>query len=223
MTKTKIFQLALIPIILLLGWLLFDGIKSEIDKAENIAKSEALVIARLKMIRDAQKAYFEVHTKYASSWDSLFHFINHGKMYNISRKERIVMSSMDRNPKDPKYGLEDSVVVTYDTLGIIDAKTAIFPPDKYPDLKVEELKYVPDYKGLTTKLYEERLKAEGKTRPEFELYAAQKTVNGVPVSYVEVKDPYPLDKTRKDDNQIARRRLLRFGSREEVTISGNWE
>jgi len=223
MTKTKIFQLALIPLILLLGWLLFDGIKSEIDKAENIAKSESLVIARLKMLRDAQKAYFDVNTRYADSWDSLFEFINTGKMYNISRKERIIMTSMDRNPKDPKYGLEDSVLVTFDTLGVVDAKNAIFPPEKYPNLNIEELKYIPDYNGLTTEMYEERLKAEGKTRPEFELYAAQKTINGVPVSYVEIKDVYPLDKTRKDESQIARRRLLRFGSREEVTISGNWE
>jgi hypothetical protein len=43
------------------------------------------------------------------------------------------------------------------------------------------------------------------------------------VDVIEVIDPYPVDVTRSDKNDNPRRKFLRFGSMNEITLSGNWE
>jgi hypothetical protein len=37
-----------------------------------------------------------------------------------------------------------------------------------------------------------------------------------------VRDVDPIDKSRKEDSEIKNRKPLRFGSKSEITISGNW-
>lgn len=56
----------------------------------------------------------------------------------------------------------------------------------------------------------------------FSLYAKDSIRSGVSVDYIEVVDTYPFDRTRKDDADIENRRPLRFGSRTDITTSGNW-
>lgn len=56
----------------------------------------------------------------------------------------------------------------------------------------------------------------------FSLYAKDSIRSGVSVDYIEVVDTYPFDRTRKDDSEIENRRPLRFGSRTDITTSGNW-
>ena len=43
------------------------------------------------------------------------------------------------------------------------------------------------------------------------------------VDVLEVIDPCPADPTRKESNDNRKRKYLRFGSRDEVTTTGNWE
>jgi hypothetical protein len=219
MTKTKIVALALFPVILLLGYLLFDGIKSKIDEAKEIAESEQKVIEKLKIIREAQKAYFAQKYVYANNWDSLFAFINTGTIYTVEKREIIT----PRDPKDKRYYLGDSVRVILDTISAQPAKEVLFPKDKYPNVVVEDLKYVPDPDGVISKLYAEKLKKNNLTKPEFSLFAGELEKNKVLVAVVEVSDPYPLDKRRSENAVIEKNKFLRFGSKEEVTTSGNWE
>ncbi len=63
----------------------------------------------------------------------------------------------------------------------------------------------------------------GKENVKFEIYANEIEKGNVFVDVIEVKNPEPFDRTRSEDSEFANRRPLRFGSRTNVTTSGNWE
>ncbi len=58
---------------------------------------------------------------------------------------------------------------------------------------------------------------------KFEIYADEIQKGNVTVDVIEVRNPKPFDVTRTEDAEYASRRPLRFGSRTNVTTSGNWE
>jgi hypothetical protein len=63
----------------------------------------------------------------------------------------------------------------------------------------------------------------GTNGKKFAIYVEKKEKNGVIVDVIEVRDTAPHDKTRKESNEAANRKPLRFGSKSDVTTSGNWE
>jgi biotin carboxyl carrier protein len=60
----------------------------------------------------------------------------------------------------------------------------------------------------------------GKT---FDIYTGRIDRNGLLVWVIEVKDPAPINPERRESNEAKNRKPLRFGSRTDVTTSGNWE
>lgn len=60
----------------------------------------------------------------------------------------------------------------------------------------------------------------GKT---FDIYTGKIDRNGLKVWVIEVKDPAPINPDRKETNEAKNRKPLGFGSRNDVTTSGNWE
>jgi hypothetical protein len=43
------------------------------------------------------------------------------------------------------------------------------------------------------------------------------------VDVIEVKDPKPVNPNRKESNEAKNRKPLHFGSRFDISTSGNWE
>ncbi|MCX2745800.1 hypothetical protein OO013_18095 [Mangrovivirga sp. M17] len=193
----KILTAVFTIIAIVLAWLIWDySINSEIRLRRKIKKVESEVIQNLEQIREAQKAYYATHKRYTENWDSLISFIDTGKIYIVERNEEIITL---------EYGA-DSVVVEYDTLGSVGVQDSLFNERKYPNFKLSELKYVPYSKGKV-----------------FEMETEQQIKGPVKVSLIQVVDPAPFDKSRKEDNDIPGRRPLRFGSLVDATLSGNWE
>jgi hypothetical protein len=95
---------------------LYGSVEDVIEKKEAIARQEAAVTDRLKLIREAEIVFLSVHGRYTANWDSLANFINNGRVPIIERREEI---------KPKPYGGED-VIVHIDTLGFIPAKERIF-------------------------------------------------------------------------------------------------
>lgn len=114
--KTRIFSIITLVIALVLAYFLVSNIKFAIDEEKRITKSEAVVIDKLMLIREAEKAYQEVNNRYTNNWDSLINFIEHGKYYVTKRSEQII---------ELAYGA-DSIVVTIDTIDVLPAKEYIF-------------------------------------------------------------------------------------------------
>ncbi|TRX49836.1 hypothetical protein FNH22_26390 [Fulvivirga sp. M361] len=75
-----------------------------------------------------------------------------------------------------------------------------------PNVDLDRLAYVPGYANV-----------------KFEIYAAEIDKNGSFVDVIEVKNPKPFDPTRSEENEAKNKKPLRFGSKTDVTTSGNWE
>ncbi|MCF6361459.1 MAG: hypothetical protein L3J29_11950 [Cyclobacteriaceae bacterium] len=114
--NTRVYSIIALLIALTLAFFLVKSIKFEIDETKRISKSEAIVIEKLKLIREAQVTYQEVNSRYTNNWDTLINFIEHGKYYVTKRSEHII---------ELAYGA-DSIVVTIDTIDVIPAKDYIF-------------------------------------------------------------------------------------------------
>ena len=205
MKKTQLFTLATLPIIALLCYLVVNSVKSKIDEDVAIKKSEEKVRKRLIEIREAEKAFQSVHKYYTSNWDSLINFVETGVVFNVQKREIITT----RPPE--KSHLGDSVRIVYDTLGSDPVMTKIFPKDKFQGFDPKQLPFIPGLDGKKFAISTGKKKV-GKTG-----------INEVLVDVIEVVDPYPVDKTRSDKNDIVRRKFLRFGSMTEISLSGNWE
>jgi len=63
----------------------------------------------------------------------------------------------------------------------------------------------------------------GTENAKWDIFAAKIDRSGVTVDVLEVVDTAPFDKSRKEDNEILNQKPLRFGSRTNVTLAGNWE
>lgn len=201
--KTKIAALLMLPVVAVLGYLLFNSINSEIVERKRIEDSETAVKARLGMIREAQKAYKSIHGLYAPTFDTLIDFVANGQLHIIEKKE--IVTQRDRT--DPDFYKGDIVTFEIDTIGVEDVKTKLFPEKDYPNFDAQVLKDIP-----------------GKDGKEFDMFTGTvKSKTGLDIAVIEVVDRYPLDKGRKEDNQIKLRRPLRFGSRDNASLAGNWE
>lgn len=206
MTKTRLFSYLLVPIIVLLGWGLYRSIAGKIELAENIKKSENQVITKLMMIREAEKAYNQKYGNYTGSFDTLANFIKEDSLFIIEKREII----QPRVKGDPLYWTNtDSIRIEMDTIGVEMVDEKLFPKADYPNFKPDMLAYVPGYDV-----------SEGK---KFEIYTGEVDKGGVKVDVIEVVDPHPLDKTRSDEHPSRVRWNLRFGSKTDVTLAGNWE
>jgi hypothetical protein len=211
MRKTTIFTWALVPVIVALCYFLYAGIKKNIDTAENIKKSEAKVIERLKEIREVQKWFLLSNGRYCGSWDSLVSFIKEGTIYIVEKKETII-----QRPANQAH-LGDSVRVSFDTLGRENVQKYLFPSDKYPSFKADDITKVP------TCDIPDFEKPASCTNCQFSVYAGKIKKGNIMVDVLEIFDPCPVDISRKESNTNRKRKFLRFGSRDEVTTTGNWE
>lgn len=194
MSLTKILTYVFLAVALILAYFLVDLIYSDIQHKKEIAEVEAQVINKLKIIREAEIAYKTVNGSYTSDWDKLISFMKEGDLYVIEKREEII--ALD-------YGA-DSLVEHFDTLDVVKVRDSLFSAVKYPTLDIDELATIP---------------GSGK---KFLIFADKITKSNVTVDVVEVVDSAPIDNTRDEDHDIKHRRPLRFGSRTEITTSGNW-
>ncbi|ELR71829.1 hypothetical protein C900_02204 [Fulvivirga imtechensis AK7] len=75
-----------------------------------------------------------------------------------------------------------------------------------PDIDIDRLAYVPGYDNV-----------------KFTVYAAKVDKSGVSVDVIEVANPKPFNRERSEDADVRTKKPLRFGSKTDVTTSGNWE
>ncbi len=202
--KTQVFTILTLFGALFLGYLLVDSVYVTIKEAERIADDEAKVIAALKKIRDTEDAYLARHRKYASSWDTLAQFLQVDTIYTVEKREIIIPAFEIRSVEMMYKG--DSLRVELDTLAADLARNILFPAKAYPDFKPEQVGTHPLFPDT-----------------KFELFADTLTKSGIIVHVIEVVDPRPTNPRRKESSENRKRKPLRFGSRVDVSTTGNWE
>ena len=90
MSKTKILTIVFAITSAALAYYLYYSINSSIEETKRIARMEAAIIERLKMIRDAEIGFKSVNGSYTSNWDSLLVFIDSGSFYITQRTETVI-------------------------------------------------------------------------------------------------------------------------------------
>ena len=194
----------LICLNIILGYLIFNSINSEI-KFQKIAKERISEnIQKLKDLRQVQIAYKKVHNKYADNFDTLFYFLNHDSIPII----KAIGETPDSLTESEALQLN---IISRDT-GYVLAKETVFDRNyintRNPDfpLDISNLKKVPysnkDYKinsGVVEK---------GKVLVHvFEISTNYRTL----FTGLDAKNKkYGLDN------------LLKVGSMEEASLNGNW-
>jgi hypothetical protein len=193
MNLNKILSIVFLVVALGLGYMLYDSVDSVMEEEKRIARTEARIIEKLQMLREAQIAYQGSHGEYAGNWNDLKNFIQNGDIYIVQRTETTKLLD---------YGQEE-ITVTFDTLGSVPVMDSLFNETKYPEFNLEALAVVPG--------------AEGK---QFEFFADKIERSSRQIGVFEIRDPAPINPDRRLNNN---EKALKVGSRTDASTSGNWE
>jgi hypothetical protein len=187
--------------IIFLTYSLYAIIQEPIRFEKIKEKRYSAVQERLEDIRDAQKAHREVYNNFASDIDQLVAFVDTGKKAIIQRKDSSFMYYNETYQQDMQ---KDTIITTI--LGYESVKISLFNKEDY-DLK--RLQFIP---------YTEQ--------EEFQLDATKINVNDitVPVFEAVAADTVIFRDVLKTYNQyIDNNHVLKIGSLNEPTLSGNWK
>lgn len=193
MTLNRILSIVFLLGALGLGYMLFRSVDDVMQEEKRIAATEARIIEKLQMLRDAQTAYIASNGEYAGNWNDLRNFIENGKIWLVQRSETTTLL---------EYGKEE-ITVTLDTLGSVNVIDSLFNERKYPNFNLENLQVVPGSGGK-----------------EFEFFADKVERNQRQIPVFEIRDPAPINPKRRENNK---EKALRVGSRTDSSTSGNWE
>jgi hypothetical protein len=193
MNVTRILSIVFLLIAIGLGYLLFKGVDNVMEEEKIIARTEARIIEKLQMLRDAQVAYLASHGEYADNWNDLRNFIEQGDIYLVQRIETTTLL---------EYGKEETTV-RFDTLGSVPVMDSLFNERKHPNFNLENLHIVPGSGGK-----------------QFEFFSDKIERNQRQIAVFEIRDPDPVNPKRRENNKA---RALRVGSRTDSSTAGNWE
>ncbi len=193
MNLNKILSVVFLLVALGLGYMLYLSVDRVMEDEKRIARTEARIIEKLQMLRDAQIAYQGTHGEYAGNWNDLRNFIENGNIFIVQRTETTELLD---------YGKEETTV-TFDTLGRVDVMDSLFNERKYPDFNLDALPVVPG--------------SEGK---QFEFFADKIERSNREIGVFEIRDPSPINPERRINNNA---NALKVGSRTDASTSGNWE
>lgn len=193
MTLTRILSVVFLIAALGLGYMLFRSVDDVMQEEKRIAATEARIIEKLQMLRDAQTAYIASNGEYAGNWNDLKKFVEEGKIWLVQRTEITKLL---------EYGKEE-ITVELDTLGSVYVMDSLFNERKYPNFNLDNLQVVPGSGGQ-----------------EFEFFADKVERNQRQIPVFEIRDPDPINPKRRVNNK---EKALRVGSRTDSSTSGNWE
>uniref|UniRef100_UPI004057B357 hypothetical protein n=1 Tax=Alistipes sp. TaxID=1872444 RepID=UPI004057B357 len=209
----KIIQLVLALVIVALGYVIYDQISTPIRFEKETAQKKALVIERIKDIREAERAFKMKYQRFTGDFDSLINFVLNE---NLELERKIVDEDdsvgLAMLKKMGKKNVEKFTVAVIDT---------IFAPRVLSEEDVRNLRFVP-----------------GTNRQrEFQLQAAQLTTGSgvvVPVVECSVRYEYFLDTVEyrqevinyvdNEMNNFNRYPGVKFGDIAAANNeAGNWE
>lgn len=201
-----IIQIILAIVIIILAYLLYKSIKSEIDFREITKYRNDAVIQRLKDIRTAEIAYKAQKKSYTSNFDSLLNFIKYDSLLLIKSIGDVPDTLSEEEAVKQKIVIRDTLFIKVsDSLF---SKSYLSQRDKRFKFYVDSLPYIPFSNGKKFKLSAGTIE-KGKAKVKvFEAFAPYKYIyNGI---NLEGRDIDPEDG-------------IKVGSMTEPTISGNWE
>lgn len=201
-----VVNLVLWVIIIALGYFTFMSVYGEIQFNQLKEKRYALVIEKLKDIRDSELAYKQVNGKFTDSFDELVKFVDNAKFTITQRRDTTVRS--DEKSKTFGVDMYDQKMLI-DTLGYKSVKDSLFGADN----RYKTMMNVP----------------VGKSGAKFELKAGM--LDNIPVFEASVDKSVILHD--QNNNLVEKEKqvvsvdgvngpTLKVGSMDEVNTTGNW-
>lgn len=209
----RVIQVLFILLILALGYLIIESIMEPIRFNRLVKEREKATVDRLKNIREAQKAYKDVHKRYTGSFDTLLQFL-HTDSFSVVRAEGTIPEEWLEEfglEKAKEKAIEEGVITREVTkVPVMDSLFGV----GYP---VDSLKFVPYTDGIVFEMKSSKILTSSNLEVE------------VVEAYVKYSDLLEgLDK-QLIVNYIDERFIItgfegiKFGSLEEGTLTGNWE
>jgi hypothetical protein len=144
-------RIALVIIIAVMSYFLYDGIQKPIRYAAEVEAKEAVVKEKLLNLREAQLLFNDVHKRFASTYDSLENFILEGQI-------EVTVEFGDKDDTTTVYRVEKMVK------NVKEEKYADFTEDE-----IRSWKYVPEQDTLTFKLETDFIKKNNILVPVFQI------------------------------------------------------
>jgi hypothetical protein len=194
---SKIINIVLVLITLVLAYWLYSSIKDPIEFNQELEKRKFEVIAKLKKIQTAQDIYRAVTGKYAKSFDDLTSQIQNGK---------IEVVKLENDPSDPTN--QDKFVKTFTYVAAKDSIRSLLG-----DMDLNELRYVPYTDGkIQFSINADTLTHQNNLVNVVEVGTKYKDFMG------EFGDP----KYKKYDKYYDPEKILKFGDMTSPNTNGNW-
>jgi len=194
----KGIRIGLWVLVIGLSYVLYTAIMNPIKFTKEKKKRSKDVIERLKEVRQAQIAFKEINSYYASSFDELIPLIDTGVFTIVQRRDEELKFY---NKVYREYQLKDTTYV--DTLGFASIKDSIFGTD----YNLEQLRFIPHAEGAELELRANKIKSGSLTVQVFEAKAPKE-------AYLIGLDKDLIKNTTRD---------LQVGSMVSAKINGNWE
>lgn len=212
-----VLQIVFAALIVFLGYQVFQTINRPVQFEKIKTTRNKQVIAKLKDIRDAQRAYVLANGKYTGSFDTLENFVKTGYIPLIKRTG-VLTDEMLANGIDEQKAIKKGLIQVDTTR--VSVMDSLF--SKRPNFKVEELRYIPvPGKQVFTMAAKQLPSESGIEIPVYEVKAHYNTI------FADLKDGEYNEEFRADTMELTRLKKyigLKIGSLEEANDgAGNWE
>lgn len=190
-----VINLALLALIFVFGYFLFQSIAEPIKFTDEKARRQKVVIDNLKEIRTSQELYREITDSFATNFDTLAYVLTN---------DSIPVVKIIGNPDEIK-SVSD---VEYDTIyfSAIDSINSL-------KINLDSLKYVPYANGKTFSL----------AAAEIDYQKTKVNVVEVGVRYKDFMGMYADKKYQKYETGYDPDNIIKFGDLNTPNLTGNWE
>lgn len=203
--KVKIgIELGLLGLIVLLSFLVYNSVKSNIDFENEKARKQTLAVAKLIKIRDLQNLYESKNDSYSNSWDQLIDF---------ALKDSLVFDYKEGDMEDSAAVAEGRAFIKKVKRPAIEKLIAdgIIANEK----ELKELRYVPE------------------SEEEFVIKSGSVMAGGIKMPTFEVSVTWDILLKGQDEQLIINSKEsskvksgfegIRVGKIDEASTEGNWE
>jgi len=209
----KVIQALFVVVIIILGYLIVESIMEPIRFNQEVEVRETATINRLIDIREAQKAYKDIHKKYTGSFDTLVSFLDTTSFQVVKAIGDIPEEWLDEMgfEKARTKALAEGIISRDITeVPVLDSLFG-------SGFNSDSLRYVPLTEGVFFSMESGEI-----------ITSSNLTIQVVEVSVLYDELLFEMDKQLVANYKDERMKIVgfagvKFGSMEEGTLTGNWE
>ncbi|MDY0076302.1 MAG: hypothetical protein RBR87_03415 [Bacteroidales bacterium] len=198
--KSLLLKIVLFAVIIFMGYMVYESINKPLKFTKERAKREAVVVQRLKDIRNVQSLYKQANNKYAASFDSLLAYLNSGE---------IPVVKLIPDPTDTTFTKTIS-----DTLGYVKVADSLF--SKRVGFNPNNLRFIPFSEGEMFIMDAGSIDRGGVNVSVFEAKAPF-------TAYMKGMEEQRINNLIAGEEDIEKYPGLKVGSMTEPSTDGNWE